>query len=215
MIKTLSKSWFVHLWWCMSRHTACLVSSLHWMADPAWHKASAHFTYWRKVRFFRSSSISLNPYKCIFHAFRKFSRSTHIVLQHLASLPSWKSLVHFCSTWAGVCLQEVVALSALTSSVVCTEGCACARWSPAYNTSPAAACAEVLTTGLSGPSGLSWHHCNAPVVVHEDMNRAALCIEGSFISPAVCTSVWEYPVWKRATKATQGHKWTEPRALRQ
>lgn len=85
------------------------------------------------------------------------------ILYSCISLTSF--LMHFCSMWAGVCPQEAAALPAFTSSLLCSEGSVWAQGPHVHNTSPAAACADVLTTGLPGPN--SWHHCNAPTVVPE------------------------------------------------
>lgn len=53
----------------------------------------------------------------------------------------------------GLCLSTGSSfLSALTSSILCTEASGCAQWPHVYKASPASACAEVLSTGLSGPN---------------------------------------------------------------
>lgn len=142
----------------MPKQTAFSVPSLHWMADLTRHDTATLYLL------ILCSSLSLNPYKHIFHAFCKFSRSTQIVLQYLASLPSWKSLLHFYLMWAGVCpCQEAFALSALPSSNVYRRLWMCTV-TPCVYTYPETACAGPVTRDPSpdptpGTTAMFLHGC--------------------------------------------------------
>lgn len=122
------------------------VPSLHWMLGPTKHDAG---TFYQLILY----SSSLNPYKHVFHAF-VYLLEAHIVIQHIALLPSWKS---FCSPafafdvgWCMSLLGSFFTLCIKLVSVMCTEGSGCVQWPCVY------------APTQEQPVLQSWHLCSVP-----------------------------------------------------
>lgn len=165
-------------WECPSKQTACIVSSLHWMADPTRHDGTLYLLI-------VCSSISLNLYKHIFMLFVYFV-GAHIVIQCVASLPSWKP---FCSPAflndVGWCLSlpgSICTVCIKTLSITCTEGSGCVQ------------CPHVYAPTQEQPVLKSWPQTLLGV-------HLLASLQYSFL--VICHKIMEYPMLEGTHKYHQ------------
>lgn len=122
------------------------VPPLRWTSGPTKHDTGTF--YWLILY-----SSNLNPYKHVSHAF-VYLLEAHIVIQHIASHPTWKS---FCSPafafdvdWCMSLLGSFFTLCIKFIPVMCTEGSGCVQWPCVY------------APTQEQPVLQSWHLCSVP-----------------------------------------------------